>query len=105
MSIHEEIAGNCTVNTVPSPSVLLTDIIPPCFSTIVFATGKHRPVPLEESFLVLSARKKGTKILSMVSSCIPIPVSATVRKTLLFSEVILTFIKPFCGIIYCFNIE
>lgn len=80
-------------------------MIPLCFSTIIFAIGKPKPVPGVEIFLASLAREKAVKMLGRVSSDISIPVSVTVKITASFPEVILTFIKPFCGIIYCLNIE
>src|SRR5262249_17742871 len=38
-------SGRSTLNVVPTPALLLNEIVPPCASTIVFAIESPRPVP------------------------------------------------------------
>ena len=85
--IYEEMVVNLTVKTVPSPSALLTEIEPPCFSTIAFVIDNPSPVPEERIFRALSALKNSLNICGSASSGMPIPVSATVKITYVYRAV------------------
>lgn len=70
---------------------LCTEILPLCFSIMFFTMFNPKPLPSPASFVV----KKGSKILSIISSEIPVPSSAmdTLTYSALFSTTIL--ILPF----------
>src|SRR6266702_3412047 len=65
-------AGRVSVNELPAEGVLSTVMVPPWASMTRFVTARPRPIP--RAFLV----KNGVKILSRVSSSMPMPVSVTV---------------------------
>ena len=63
--------GNCKVKVVPFSSSEITEILPPCRFMICRQRLNPMPEPLD---LVV---KKGTKILSIASGTIPLPLSIT----------------------------
>lgn len=67
--------GNVKVNTVPFLRMLLTEILPPCASTIRLQIGRPKPVPF--ALVVL----RGVQSSCIDSSGIPIPVSEKLIKT------------------------
>ena len=66
------------MNSVPSPGVLRTVILPPWLVTMPCTTASPRPVPSPTPLVV----KKGSKTRSRVAASIPEPVSATDRQTI-----------------------
>src|ERR1035437_7229728 len=70
-------SGSDTVNVVPSPTVLLTSISPPCASIIPYDTARPSPTPLPSGLVV----KNGLKILVRFSGRMPSPLSETWSRT------------------------
>ena len=75
------VLGSVSVNVVPTPSVLLTVMLPPCRSTPCLTIDSPSPVPPILREWLLSARKNRSNILSMHSAGMPMPVSETVTVT------------------------
>src|SRR5438445_299730 len=61
---------------VPRPTSLWTSIQPWCCWTMPKTVARPRPVPLPTSFVV----KKGSKMCSLISAGMPLPVSVTARQ-------------------------
>src|SRR5437764_9517 len=80
--------GSSTVNVVPSPGVLSTEIVPSCASTTFLAMARPSPVPV--SFV----EKYGSKILSTCSAAIPSPVSVMETRARPSSAESLTVSRP-----------
>src|SRR5216683_2935085 len=73
--------GNVKVNVDPVPSLLSTQIRPPCSSTNFLASVSPRPVP--SCFLAssLPTWRNSSKMAAWSSGAIPIPVSVTATST------------------------
>jgi hypothetical protein len=66
-------AGRCTAKVVPLLTWLFISMKPRCWRTIPYTMARPRPVPDPTSFVV----KKGSKMLLIVKSSIPVPESVT----------------------------
>ena len=71
--------GNSTVNTEPSPSVLLRAILPPSNAAMFFTIANPKPVPFCIFSCVFSACWKRSKIISCFFNGMPMPVSCTLN--------------------------
>src|SRR5262249_32617565 len=70
--------GSVNQKVLPFPGSLSTPMSPPWLRTISLAMERPKPVPLE---LVPGTRKNFSKIRSWYSFAIPVPVSATAKRT------------------------
>jgi hypothetical protein len=86
--------GRTTLNVLPTPSSLSTDIVPCNFSTSFLEIDKPKPVPSNLRVIVESTCLNGLKSLSKSFLSIPIPVSITL--VTIVSSIIShsTFTKP-----------
>src|SRR6185437_3771279 len=75
------VTGIETVTRVPSPSRLVSAIVPPCCSTSAREIARPSPVPGIARCVAVDARKKREKTCPCSSGGMPIPVSATVTTT------------------------
>ena len=71
------LTGSLTLNSLPSPKVLLTVISPPWISTKDLTKDRPTPVPSTFRFKDLLTCINLLKILFTLSSSIPIPLSVT----------------------------
>src|SRR5262245_12412368 len=88
--------GRPTVNVVPTPALLLKEIVPPCASTIAFVIERPRPVPW--MFLAVEARKKRSNSRWASSSGMPTPVSLTSSCAVSPDEATVTKTSPPSGV-------
>ena len=66
-----------TLNSVPTPCSLLTEMEPFIMSTMFLVMAMPRPVPWMRLMVELRSRSKGSKMWETNSSLMPIPVSFT----------------------------
>ena len=64
-----------TINSVPTPCLLLTEMVPFIISTMFLVMAMPRPVPWMPLVVEFRSRSKGSKMWETNSSLMPMPVS------------------------------
>ena len=77
---HASCKVSSTVNEVPLPWVLFTEIVPCIMSTRFFVMAMSSPVPWMPLMVEVRSRSKGSKMCSTNSGLMPMPVSDTVKR-------------------------
>src|SRR5262245_24596948 len=90
------VSGSSTVTVVPTPTLLRTEIVPLCASTIDFTIDRPRPVPW--MLWAVDARKKRSNSRWASSSGMPTPVSFTSSCVVSRDVATLTKTSPSSGV-------
>ena len=70
--------GSATTKVAPPPGVSSKDRVPPWLKTMLWHSDRPSPVPVPTGLVV----KKGSKMRDRTASGTPLPLSATLRRTM-----------------------